>query len=199
MRKILNIRSSSRGELSNSTQLGNAIVEKLIKQFPGSSVHVKDLAIEKYPHLQQSNLEAFFAPSPVDTDVYKEAIRYSEEGIREIQEADIIVISVALYNWSIPSTLKAWIDHIVRSQKTFAYKDGKLEGIFKNKKTYLAIASGGVYSDGPMKPYDFAEPYLKFVLGAIGLTDLTTFRAEGVNIPDLQESALKMGIEHINV
>jgi FMN-dependent NADH-azoreductase len=199
MKRILSITTSSRGEASNSTQLAKAIIAKLTDRYPGSTVKERDLAVQKFPHLVQSNVAAFFAPAPEDTASYREAIRNSEEGIKEVEEADIIVIGVAIYNWSIPSALKAWIDHVVRVNKTFSYQNGQPDGAFKNKKLYLAIASGGVYSEGPMKDYDFATPYLKFVLGVVGFTDITIFRAEGVNLPDLQETALQKGIESVLV
>jgi FMN-dependent NADH-azoreductase len=103
--------------------------------------------------------------------------------------ADIIVIGVPLYNFGIPSTLKSWIDHIARSGITFSYGDGTPRGLVSNKKVYLAFAAGGVYSDGPMKSYDFAEPYLRQTLGFLGMTDITTFRVEGIGVPQLKDSA----------
>jgi FMN-dependent NADH-azoreductase len=199
MKKILNVISSARGEASVSTQLANAIITKLKARYPGSTVAVKDLVLNKYPHLEESHLEAFFAPAESDTAAYKEAIRHSNDAIREVQEADIIVIGVPIYNFSMPSALKAWIDHLVRAHKTFAYKNGQAEGLIKGKKVYLAIASGGVYSEGAMKSFDYAEPYLKFILGFIGLSDITTYRAEGLNSPGIQETALQKSIESVIV
>jgi len=199
MKKILNIISSPRGEASVSNQLANTIITKLQARYPGSTITTKDLVVNKYPHLEESHLEAFFAPAESDTAAYKEATRHSNDAIREVQEADIIVIGVPLYNFSLPSGLKAWIDHLVRRQKTFTYSNGKPEGLLKGKKVYLAIASGGIYSDGPMKSFDYAEPYLKFILGFIGITDITTYRAEGLNVPGLQETALQKGIESVTV
>lgn len=199
MKKILNVISSARGAASNSTQLGNAIVEKLAEQYPGSTVKLRDLVVQKYPHLEESHLNAFFAPAENPTPEYKEATQHSDEAIQEVLEADVIVIGVPIYNFNIPSALKAWLDHLVRAGKTFSYQTGRPEGLVKNKKVYLAIASGGVYSDGPMKSYDFAEPYLRAVLGFIGITDITTFRAEGTNVPDLKATALQKSIERIVV
>ena len=199
MKKILSVISSARGEASVSTHLVNAIITKLEARYPGSTVTVKDLVLNKYPHLEESHLGAFFAPDETDTAAYKEAIRHSNDAIREVQEADIIVIGVPVYNFHIPSALKAWIDHLVRPHKTFAYKDGRPEGLIKGKKVYLAVASGGVYSEGTMKSFDYAEPYLKFILGFIGISDITTYRAEGLRIPGLQETALQKGIESVAV
>jgi len=199
MKKILNVISSARGAASNSTQLASAIVEKLAEQYPGSTVKLRDLVERHYPHLEESHLNAFFAPAENATPEYKEAIQHSNEAIEEVFEADIIVIGVPIYNFHIPSALKAWLDHVVRAGKTFSYQTGRPEGLVKDKKVYLAIASGGVYSDGPMKTYDFAEPYLRMILGFIGITDVTAFRVEGTNVPDLKETAMQKGIDSIAV
>ena len=199
MKKILNVISSARGAASNSTRLANTIIEKLTERYPGSSIKVRDLVEQHYPHLEESHLNAFYAPPENDSKEYQKAIHYSDEAISELQEADIIVIGVPIYNFNVPSAIKAWLDHLVRAGKTFSYGSGVPEGLLKNKKVYLAIASGGVYSDGPMKSYDFADPYLRFVLGFIGLTDVTTFRAEGFSVPELKETALQKGIESIAV
>jgi len=199
MKKILNVISSARGAASNSTQLANAIIEKLAEHYPESTVKLRDLVEHHYPHLEESHLNAFYASAENATQESAEAARHSNEAIEELFESDIIVIGVPIYNFNIPSALKAWLDHLVRAGKTFSYQPGRPEGLVKNKKVYLAIASGGVYSDGPMKSYDFAEPYLRSVLGFIGITDVTTFRVEGTNVPDLKETALQKGIESIVV
>jgi FMN-dependent NADH-azoreductase len=96
--------------------------------------------------------------------------------------------------------LKAWIDQIVRAGLTFRYgANGQPEGLIKGKKVYLAIASGGVYSDGPMKAYDFVEPYLRGVLGFLGMTDVSTFRVEGTSVPGIKETALAKGVESVQI
>lgn len=199
MKRILNVISSARGAASNSIRLQNGIIDRLQQRYPGSSVTERNLVIDKYPHLEESHLNAFFAPAESDSPAYREAIRHSNEAIRQIQESDIIVIGVPVYNFNIPSALKAWIDHIVRAHKTFAYTNGHPEGLIKGKKVYLAIASGGVYSEGSLKSLDFVEPYLRSILGFIGLDDITVFRVEGVNIPGVQETALEKGIASIAV
>ncbi|HWV65142.1 FMN-dependent NADH-azoreductase [Chitinophaga sp.] len=199
MKKILEIISSARGAASNSTQLTHTIIEKLKAQYPGSTVTQRDLVQKKYPHLEESHLSAFFAPPENENEAYKTAIQHSDEAIHELEAADIVVIGVPVYNFSIPSALKAWIDHVVRAGRTFSYGNGHPEGLLKNKKVYLAVASGGVYSDGPMKSMDYAEPYLKWILGFIGLNDVTTFRVEGLSVPDLKETALQKGLESVAV
>src|SRR5581483_12149622 len=99
-----------------------------------------------------------------------------DENIRAVQDADILVIGAPMYNFSIPSALKAWIDHVVRRGVTFSYSDKGPEGLVKGKKVYVAISSGGVFSEGMLKTMDFVEPYLRTVLGFIGLTDIRFFR-----------------------
>ena len=198
MKKILNIVTSVKGNESFSIKLSNAILEKVLSVYPDSSVHTHDLTKNPFPHLEESHFTAFYTPEELRTNEHKEAIRNSDQAIKEIMEADIIVIGVPLYNFGIPSTLKAWIDHIIRAGVTFSYANGFPEGLVINKKVYLAIASGGVYSDGPMKSYDFTEPFLRAVLGFIGMTDITTFRVEGTVMPELKEMALPKAIENVN-
>jgi FMN-dependent NADH-azoreductase len=190
MKKILNVISSVKGNESFSNKLSGAILEKLSSIYPDATVHTRDLTKNPFPHLEESHLTAFFTPDEARTALDREAIKHSDEAIREIMDADIIVIGVPMYNFGIPSTLKSWIDHIVRHGVTFQVTETGPEGLVKNKKVYLAIASGWVYTDGPMKSYDTTESYLRIPLGFIGLTDITTFRVEGHLDPQNKETAL---------
>lgn len=197
MKKILHIISSPRGAASMSIKLGNAIIEKIQAAYPGATVTESNLITKQFPHLEESHLAAFFTPAESRSPENLEAIRHSDEAIQEIQDADIIVIGVPFYNFGIHSTLKAWIDHIARAGVTFKYGENGPQGLITGKKVYLAIASGGIYSDGPMQGYDFASPYLKSVLGFLGMTDVSVFRVEGASLPVIQDSALEKGIESI--
>lgn len=197
--KILNLISSPRGDASFSIKLGDAIVQKLQAANPGSTVKVHNLVKTPFPHLEEVHINSFFTPKENHTPELTEAIKHSDEAIAEIMDAEVIVIGAPLYNFSIHSTLKAWIDHIARAGKTFRYTENGPEGLVKNKKVYLAIASGGVYSEGPYKAYDFTEPYLRTILGFLGMTDVTAYRVEGVNVPDLKDQALEKAIASITV
>ena len=199
MKKILHIISSPRGEASMSIKLGKAIIEKIQENYPGATVQERNLAKQQFPHLEEAHLTAFFTPAENRSEQNAIAIRHSDEAIAEIQDADIIVIDVPFYNFGVPSTLKAWIDHIARAGVTFKYGANGPEGLITGKKIYLAIASGGIYSDGPMQGYDFAAPYLKSVLGFMGMTDVSIFRAEGASIPVIQDTALEKGIASISI
>ncbi|WP_214070371.1 FMN-dependent NADH-azoreductase [Mucilaginibacter sp. dw_454] len=199
MKKILHIISSPKGENSFSIKLGNAIVDKIIAANPGSTVKIKDLTKNPFPHLEEATLAAFYTPAENQTPQSKEALKHSDEAIAEIKDADIIVIGAPLWNFGIPSVLKAWIDHIARANVTFKYDENGAEGLIKGKIVYVAMSSGAIYSDGPMQPYDFVSSYLKSLLGFLGMTDLTIFRVEGSAYPGQAEAALQKGIDSITV
>lgn len=197
MKKILHIISSPRGAESFSIKLGKAIVEKLLAAHPGSTVNEINLVEQQFPHLEESHITSFFTPPESRSEALLEAVKHSDEAIAALQQADIIVIGAPMYNYSIHSSLKAWLDHIIRRGVTFRYDENGLHGLLENKKVYIAETSGGIYSEGPMKVNDFVEPYLKAVLGHIGLTDVTVYRVEGTALPGFKDDALRKGIESI--
>jgi FMN-dependent NADH-azoreductase len=197
--KILHLISSPRGEASFSIKLGNALVEKLQAANPDSTVKVHSLIKTPFPHLEEAHLNSFFTPVESRTPEMLEAVKHSDDAIAKLQDADIIVIGVPMYNFGIHSTLKAWIDHIARAGFTFRYSEKGPEGLVKDKKVYLAISTGGIYSEGAMKAYDFTEPYLRAVLGFLGMTDITAYRVEGVNLPQIKDNALEKAINSISL
>ena len=196
---ILQVISSPRGGASFSKKLGLGIIEKLQAAHPGSTVQVRDLATHPFPHLEEAKLNALFTPAENRTSQQQEAARHSDDAIAEVMAADVLVVEAPLYNFGIPSTLKAWIDHIVRAGQTFRYVDGRPEGLIKGKKVYVAVASGGVYSEGPMVSYDFVAPYLKTVFGFLGMTDLEVVRVEGTAIPGVQDTALEKALASVHI
>jgi FMN-dependent NADH-azoreductase len=194
---ILHIISSPRKGASASIQLANGIIDKLQAAHPGSNVTVHDLATNPFPHLEEAHLQSFFTPAEGRTSEQQAAVKHSDDAIQEIKDADIIVIGAPLYNFGIPSTLKAWVDHIARAGITFRYTATGPEGLITGKKIYVAMSSGGVYSEGPSAGYDFVAPYLKAVLGFLGMTDVTVVRAEGLALPDLQATAVQKGLDSV--
>jgi FMN-dependent NADH-azoreductase len=197
--QILQIISSAQGAQSFSTRLSQGIIDKLLAAHPGSTVVVRDVATHPFPHLEEAHLQAYFTPAEGRSDGQQEAVRHSDEAIAEVMAADVLVIGVPFYNFSITSSLKAWLDHLTRAGITFRYTATGPEGLIKGKKVYLAVASGGIYSEGPMQAADFATPYLRFMLGFLGMTDVTVARAEGVKIPDVQATALRKGVDSVAV
>lgn len=197
--QILQIISSARGAESYSTQLSQGIIDKLAAAHPGSTVVVRGVAKAPFPHLEEAYLQAYFTPAEGRSPEQQEAVRHSDEAIAQVMAADVLVIGVPFYNFSIASSLKAWLDHLTRANITFRYTPTGPEGLITGKQVYLAVASGGIYSEGPMQPYDFATPYLRWMLGFLGLTDVTVARAEGVKLPEFQATALQKGIDSVTV
>ncbi len=200
MIKILHIDSSPRGDLSVTRKLSRYIVENLQKKYGDFEVRELDLIKNPIPHLDESHIAAFFTPAEQQSEAHKKVLVHSETALRDLLWADYIVIGVPMFNFGLPSGLKAWVDQIVRAGVTFKYTEhGPIGLISKDKKVFLAIATGGVYSEEPMKSLDFTEPYLKAVLGFIGLTNVAICRAEGLAIPGVQEHAYEKAIKSIVV
>jgi FMN-dependent NADH-azoreductase len=197
MKRILHLISSIQGNQSYSIKLGKAIVEKVIEKYPGSTVEELNLPDLDIPHLNATILQSMITPGDQLTAEAKESVRYSDTAVKQLMASDIIVIGAPLINFTIPTTLKSWIDHITRPGITFSYNQNGPVGMVTGKKVYVAMSSGGVYSDGPSKGNDFVAPYLKAFLGFLGMTDLTVFRAEGVKVPGISEHALEKGIASI--
>lgn len=198
MKKILSIVTSINGSGSFSIKLSQSIIDKLLTTYPGSTVITRDLANNPFPHLEESYLTSLFTPEEARGAEHKAALKHSDEAIKELMEADILVIGAPVYNFGIPSTLKSWIDHIVRAGVTFSYAaQGFPEGLVKDKKVYLAIASGAIYSEGPYKVYDFVEPYLRASLGFIGVKDIEVFRIEGTKMAEAKEAAWTKAVNSV--
>jgi FMN-dependent NADH-azoreductase len=199
MKHILHLKSSLLGKESYSIKLGHAIVEEIQGKYPGSTVEELNLVDINIPHLSPAVLRTFFIPGSQLTDEEKESIRFSDELVKQLFAADIIVIGAPLINFTIHSSLKAWIDHITRGGITFGYGENGPIGKVTGKKVYVAMSSGGVYSEGPGKANDFVAPYLKAFLGFLGMTDLTVFRAEGLKVPGVKEQAMEKAIASIMI
>jgi FMN-dependent NADH-azoreductase len=193
MNQILIVESSPRGAESASRQLTRKVRERLGVQYPEAKVVVRDLAKDKLPHLDQPFLKAISAKDPATAKSLKEALHLSDQLAEELLASDLLVIASPMWNFGIPSSLKAWIDHVVRAGKTFNYAGAGVEGLAKGKKAILVLASGGVFSEGPWKPWDTVEPYLRQILGFIGIDDVQTVRAEGMNMPALATHAVSNG------
>lgn len=187
--KLLHIDSSSLGSHSVSRGLTASIVAELVREQPGLDVTYRDLAAQPLPHW-----------SPV-ADAADPAAILGSAVLEEFLAADVIVIGAPMYNFSIPSALKAWIDRVAVAGKTFRYTAEGPEGMAKGKRVIIASSRGGFYGTGTAgQPLDFQEPYLRAVLGFLGITDIEFVRAEGVNVSaDHKEEALKTAQASIGV
>lgn len=198
MKKILTILSSYKGAGSISSKLAQAVAEKLKAAYPGSSHTERDLEKKAVHQLNTARGQAVFSPEDQLTNDPQPQVTLSDQLLSELTGADIIVIGLGLYNYGIPSTLKVWIDEICRPGITFFYNEkGEQVGMLTGKKVYIAMASGGIYSAGPIASWDHAIPYLKTMFHSIGITDITVYRAEGMGIAGIKETALQNAIESI--
>lgn len=183
MSNLLFVSSSLFGEGSKSRQVAAEFIAAWRGAHPATAVTERVLAAETMPHLNPATLSAWMAGG---TPTQPEA-KLSDTLVEELERADTIVIAAPMYNFSIPSTLKAWIDHVARAGRTFSYTAAGPEGLLKGKKVFVVTGRGGVYSgESPRKAYDFQEPYLRAVLGFLGLTDVTFIHVEGLALGETQ-------------
>lgn len=175
--KILQINASARREGANSTKVANRVTERLQAANPGATVTLRDLAANPVPALDEAMLGALFTPAEQRSAEQAAAVAGYDALIAELQAHDAIVLGVPMYNFGVPVQLKTWIDAIARAGVTFRYTENGPEGLLKGKKVYVALARGGIYRDTPA---DSQVPYLKGVLGFLGMTDVEFIYAEGL-------------------
>jgi FMN-dependent NADH-azoreductase len=195
MSNVLLIHSSVFGEKSQSLGLAR----DFLKRYPHRTLVERALAPHSMPHLDGETFAAMGTDAGNLDGRQKQAVALSDELIAELEAADTIVLAVPMYNFSIPSTLKAWIDHVARRGRTFRYSEKGPEGLLKNKKVFVLVARGGVYSKGaPHAAFDFQEPYLRTVLGFLGMTDVTFVHFEGLAMgPDAANAHRSKALAHI--
>ena len=179
MKNILVVQSSPRGSESFSHKIAQSVVHDLKARHPEAKVIVRDLAANPPPHVGLPFITGMYAPPEHRTPEQAQAIALSDALIDELFAADTVVMAVPMHNFAPPSTFKAWIDHVARAGRTFNYGAHGPEGLLKGKRAIVVLASGGVYSNERMKPFDFVEPYLRTVLGFIGIIDVNVVRVEG--------------------
>jgi FMN-dependent NADH-azoreductase len=179
------IEVSPRGGDSASRTVADTLAARLTGLYPQAKLVRRDVTAEHLDHLDDVTLRAISTKDPGEAERLKAAAGVSDRLTDELLESDLLVISTPMWNFGIPSALKAWIDLVVRPGRTFRYADAGVDGLAKGKKAILVLASGGVFSDGPWRPFDFVEPYLRHILGFIGIMDVQTVRAEGTNLPHL--------------
>lgn len=194
MANILNIKTSISGENSVSSQLSQVVINQLLEKNPDSKVVVRDLALNPIPHLEIQHSASFVIPDDEKNEQQKEASKHSDQALKDIQEADIIVIGVPFYNFTFPSTLKSWIDSIAIPGKTFSYADGTPKGLIHGKKLYLNFAVGGVYENGLIENMEY---YLKTLFAFIGITDVEVFQSQGMMVPQLKDENLAKTVAKI--
>jgi FMN-dependent NADH-azoreductase len=183
---ILQVNSSARADASISTRLANELVTRIAT--PADRLTVRDLRADPHPVLDEAALGALFTPAEQRTPAQAARVALDDALIAELQAADVVVLAVPMINFGIPSQLKNWIDAISRAKVTFQYTANGPEGLLKGKKVYAVLTRGGTYRGSPA---DSQVPYLRQVLGFLGMTGVEFIYAEGLAMgPEAEAAAL---------
>lgn len=210
MTTILRIDTSTRpgpslavgGQASFSRSLADAVQQGLSRHHGAEISILRDLAADPLPAIVDATVEGFYTPPEALDDRLRAATALSDMLIAELEAADILLISTPMYNFAVPAVLKAWIDQIMRINRTFAYENGQFSGLLKGKRAYVAYSygAGGYGEGGALQSYDFMRPYLTLILNFIGIEDVTSFAVEATTAdPATVDAALVAalaGIDH---
>jgi FMN-dependent NADH-azoreductase len=195
MSRILVIESSARQQGSVSRQLTEQFIAQWRHAHPADDVQVRDLASEPVPHLDADLLGGWMKPAEQQTVAEQQALQRSDLLTEELLAADVLVLAAPMYNFAIPSTLKAWLDHVLRAGKTFKYSETGPQGLLTGKRAFVLTARGGIYAGGSL---DHQEPYLRQALGFIGIHQVDFVHAEGLNLgADSMEKGLGKAREQL--
>lgn len=189
MSNILVLNSSVAGEASVSRLLVADAVAELTQRDANAKVVFRDLAADPVPHLLPSTVNGVRGAAATPAEL--EARTLSDKLIAELRAADVIVIGAPMYNFSVPTTLRTWFDYVLRAGETFRYSEAGPEGLLAGKRAIVVESRGGLYSEGPAQALDFQEPYLRQLLGFVGITDVTFVRAEKIGYgPEARDQAV---------
>jgi FMN-dependent NADH-azoreductase len=190
-RNILCLTSSPRRDTSYSSLVAMRVLRELRQVYPEATVTIRDLARNPLAHIDEDFAIATRSVAGARTDRQRELLERSDVLIDELFNADAIVIAAAMINFGIPSTLKAWIDHVVRPDRTFRYTQNGTQGLVRNRRAILVLTRGSIYSVGPLRAAEHDESYLRSVLGFIGITDVQSIVAEGLGLgPEIAERSI---------
>ena len=181
MKNILQINSSIYNGKGESSKLAGEFVAQLRVGNAGAKVVVRDVAKNPLPHLDEERFGAFLAKPEARTPEQHEIVRQSDELIAELRAADAIVVALPMYNFGVPSQLKAWFDHVARAGVTFKYTDKGAVGLLTGKKAYVFAARGGVYAG---TANDWQTQFVRYFLGFLGIIDVEFAYAEGLALGD---------------
>ena len=198
MTKVLIVDSAATGEASVSRKLTRELARRLRAQGGAVELVSRDVGTDPVPHLTAATVGAIRSGT-AETEEGRRALALSDQLVAEVKEADLIVIGAPMYNFGIPSTLKAWFDHILRAGITFRYSEKGPEGLVTGKRAIVVEARAGLYSEGPAAATDSQEPHLRTLLGFMGVTDVTFVRAERLAFgPEAAAAAVAEAIEQLD-
>jgi FMN-dependent NADH-azoreductase len=182
MKTILQLNTSIFSANGQSSQLAN----EFVKQLEADKVIVRDLASDPVPHLDAERFTAFITTKEKRTSEQEQFVAYSDKLINELKQADVIVLGLPMYNFGVPSNLKAYFDHIARAGVTFSYTEKGPVGLLTGKKAYVFAARGGLYEGTPR---DTQTAYVRDFLAFLGITDVEFVYAEGLAIGEASKTA----------
>jgi FMN-dependent NADH-azoreductase len=198
MTNVLIIDSAATGAASVSRKLTREAAERLQRRDPSARIVLRDIGSAPIPHLTEQTVPAIRA-GIVDNEEARTALALSDELVAELQDADLIILGAPMYNFGMPSTLKAWFDHVLRARVTFRYTEAGPEGLLKGKKAIVVETRAGLYSEGPAAAMDSQEPHIRTLLGFMGIDDVTFVRAEKLAFgPEVAEAAIAEAAEKID-
>jgi FMN-dependent NADH-azoreductase len=186
MKTLLQINTSILGEQSHSSALTERFVDAWLAANPDGRVIRRDLGREPVPHLDGARLQAISTPADQRTPEQQAVADYADALVGELRDADIVVLGLPLYNFGVPSALKAWIDHVARAGVTFRYTANGPEGLLADRPFYLMAARGGIYAGTEA---DLQSGFLRQFLGFIGIDDVHFVYAEGLNLDAARREA----------
>jgi len=187
MSTLLLVQSSLSGEVGQSSQLASRFVAQWAARNPNGRIVTRNLSSEPVPHLTAERFQAFITPPENRTVAQQAVVDYSDKLIAELTSADVVVFAVPMHNFSVPSVLRSYFDHVARAGVTFRYSASGPEGLIKGKQAYVFITRGGILPDTA----DTQTPYLRQFLGFIGLTDVEFVHAQGLAFSeDIREKSL---------
>ena len=186
MNQVLRVTTSIVG----ANSVSSALMEELLDGFRARGEHFqlvdRDFSKQAIPHMDEGWLQALASPEAERNEQQQAQVDFSDRLIAEVQAADTVVIALPMYNFAVPSMLKAWVDHIARAGVTFTYTESGPQGLLQNKKVFLITAMGGLHAEGES---DFVRPYMRQIMGFLGMDDVTMITASGLNMGDEARAA----------
>jgi FMN-dependent NADH-azoreductase len=188
--------SASDIETSHTRRLSRELVERLKAANPGATIVYRDLVANQLPHVDLTIRQAWAPESSADPKL-AETMNRSKALVDELKAADVVVVGSPMYNFTVPSTLKAWIDHVAIAGQTFRYTAEGPQGLLTGK-VHLVLSSGGIYSQGPFAANDHLSTYLEGIFRFLGIEEVEVIRAEGIAYgPEQDQAAMASAVERI--
>lgn len=198
--KLLHLTVSPNIEGSSSRKVSVRLLARLKSRYPQLQETLLDLSKQPLPHLDELTIGAFLTKPAQRTPAQQQAVQLSDSMVDMLLDCDVLLLSSPMWNLGLPSVLKAWFDHITRAGRTFGFTElGIKVGLVPNKKVYLVVSSGSVFSRGPFVQDDYFTPYVSTALAYIGITDLTVIRVDGTHDPLSRETALPDALQVVEL